>query len=561
MATRSLHIPFFLFLMRYHNLLLIGTFLLVACSPQRPSTMGGMNHQQMNHGMMREDATVDAGGTSTLLSGGDIDLSTLPEAKPSQSMEVNDGDTVNLNPEIVKKTINGKSFAFYAYNGQFPGPLIKVKQGSTFTVKVKNSIDQPTTIHWHGIRIENKFDGAAGVTQEAIQPNDSFTYTVTVPDEGMFWYHPHVREDVQQDLGLYGNLWVTPESAETYAPVNQELPVFLDDILLAKNGLPLSYGKEDADHALMGRFGNTMLTNGRINPLLTEVKKGDVVRFFFTNSANTRTFRIAFNGAKMKLVGGDNGRLGTEKFADSVTISPSERAIVDVLFEKTGQVTLEHVGPKRYVLGSITVSDEEASPSYREQFATLRTNGDVIAETELAGSFLTKQPDHTIHLSVKQAMMGEMGHGGMMQHGSTVDGIEWEDAIPMMNIVATKANTQWKLIDEASAKENMDIKYSFQRGDKVKIRIVNDPSTPLRAGSEGSAHPMQHPIHFHGQRFLVLAINGELNEDLSWKDTVLVPKDATVDILLDVTNPGDWMIHCHIAEHLTNGMMGMFTVQ
>ena len=537
---------------KYLPLLVIGSLLLAACSPQRPSTMGGMNHQQMNHGIMREERTVDADGTSTLLSGRDTDLSTLPEAKPSQSVEVNDGDTIDLNPEIVKKTINGKSFAFYAYNGQFPGPLIRIKQGSTFTVRVKNGIDQPTTIHWHGIRIDNRFDGAAGVTQEAIQPGDSFTYTVTVPDEGMFWYHPHVREDVQQDLGLYGNLWVTPESAEAYAPVNQELPVFLDDILLAGNGLPLSYGKEEADHALMGRFGNTMLANGSIQPVLAKVKMGDVVRFFFTNSANTRTFKIALKGAKMKLVGGDGGHMETEKFVDSITFSPSERAIVDVLFEEAGQVALEHVGPKRYILGNITVSEGKTSPSYREQFATLRTNDDIVADTAFADQFLNTKPDQTIHLSVKQAMMGEMGNSGMMQHGSTLDGIEWEDAMPMMNTVATKANTQWKLIDEASAKENMDIRYSFQKGDKVKIRIVND---------KNSAHPMQHPIHFHGQRFLVLAVNGERNENLVWKDTVLVPKDATVDILLDVTNPGDWMIHCHIAEHLTNGMMGMFTVE
>ncbi|TSC97011.1 MAG: multicopper oxidase type 3, partial [Candidatus Peregrinibacteria bacterium Greene1014_49] len=135
---------------------------------------------------------------------------------------------------------------------------------------------------------------------------------------------------------------------------------------------------------------------------------------------------------------------------------------------------------------------------------------------------------------------------------STVDGIEWEDAMPMMNAVTTKANTQWKLIDATSGKENMDIRYQFRKGDKVKIRIVND---------RNSAHPMQHPIHFHGQRFLVLAVDGKPSENLVWKDTVLVPKDATVDILLDITNPGDWMIHCHIAEHLSNGMMGMFTVE
>ena len=317
--------------MNYRSIFIIGSILLSACTPQR-SGMG------MNHGMMRGDNTVDAGGTSVLLSEKDIDLSTLPEASASQIIEVHDGDTIDLNPEIVKKTINGTSFAFYSYNGQFPGPTIKAAQGSTFTVRVKNNIDQPTTVHWHGIRIDNRFDGIPGLTQDAIEPGKSFTYTVTVPDEGMYWYHPHAREDMQQDLGLYGNLWVTPKNANTYAAVNREIPVFVDDILLGNNGTPLSYGKEEADHALMGRFGNTMLTNGAINPILAEAKSGDVVRFFFTNTANTRTFKLAFDGAQMKLVGGDGGKIHTERLVESITLAPSERAIVDVLFEKTGEI-------------------------------------------------------------------------------------------------------------------------------------------------------------------------------------------------------------------------------
>ncbi len=529
----------------------LAVLLLAACSPKEPSGMGGMDHGQMDHGMMRHDST---GEENTLLSGDDIDISTLREAQPSQLMDIRDGDVIDLHPRLVKKTIDGKSFAFYAYNGQFPGPTLKVKQGSTFTVRMKNEIDQPTTIHWHGIRLENRFDGAAGMTQEAVQPGESFSYTVTVPDEGMYWYHPHVREDIQQDLGLYGNLWVTPADETAYAPVNQEIAVFLDDILLGNGGLPLSYGAQEADHALMGRFGNTMLVNGQRDPVLAQVKSGDVVRFFFTNAANTRTFKLAMDGAKMKLVGSDGGRYAEESFADSVTISPSERAIVDVLFEKAGTATLRHVGTKSYALGRVVVDAAAASPSHSDEFKTLATHDDVRDETALADRYLDTPPDQTLHLSVIQKMMGQMNHG-MMDHGGTADGIEWEDPMPMMNAAATKANTEWKLIDAATQKENMDIRYAFKKGDNVKIRLINDSS------AQGSDHPMQHPIHFHGQRFLVLAVNGKPTENHAWEDTVLVPKDATVDILLQVTNPGDWMIHCHIAEHLSNGMMGSFTVR
>ena len=97
----------------------------------------------------------------------------------------------------------------------------------------------------------------------------------------------------------------------------------------------------------------------------------------------------------------------------------------------------------------------------------------------------------------------------------------------------------------------MDIDRNFELGEIVKIRLFNDPK---------SHHPMQHPIHFHGQRFLILDKNGQMNTNLVWKDTVLIPRGEYVDILLENTNPGSWMMHCHIAEHLTSGMMGMFTV-
>jgi len=127
--------------------------------------------------------------------------------------------------------------------------------------------------------------------------------------------------------------------------------------------------------------------------------------------------------------------------------------------------------------------------------------------------------------------------------------------MPMMNAMATGGNTTWKLVDEKTGKANMDIRYAFAKGDYVKIRIVNDTA------DEGSDHPMQHPIHFHGQRFLVLRDDGVENTNLAWEDTVLVGAGHTVDILLDASNPGDWMMHCHIAEHLTAGMMGQFSVK
>jgi FtsP/CotA-like multicopper oxidase with cupredoxin domain len=150
--------------MKYHSLLLIGALLLAACVPSHPNQMGG--------GMMQKGGGMMQG---SFLPARDRDVSQLPEAKPMSILEVNNGDTITLNPELVRTTLGGNTFAMYAYNGQFPGPTLKVKQGSTFTVNVTNNIDQPTTIHWHGVRLANNNDGVPGLTQEAIEPGDLFS--------------------------------------------------------------------------------------------------------------------------------------------------------------------------------------------------------------------------------------------------------------------------------------------------------------------------------------------------------------------------------------------------
>jgi FtsP/CotA-like multicopper oxidase with cupredoxin domain len=136
-------------------------------------------------------------------------------------------------------------------------------------------------------------------------------------------------------------------------------------------------------------------------------------------------------------------------------------------------------------------------------------------------------------------------------HGSG-DGIEWEDDMVEVNKLTTTANMHWRFLDRTSGAATTAINWRFTAGDRVKIRLVNEMD---------SDHPMHHPFHLHGAgRFLVLARNGAPEPNLVWKDTVLVRTGQTVDILFDVTNPGLWMAHCHIAEHMQSGMMFSFTV-
>ena len=451
-----------------------------------------------------------------------------------------------------------------AYNGSIPGPTLKVRQGSAITVLAENRGDVQATVHWHGLRLDNRFDGTRE-TQAPVEVGESFEYRLEFPDPGVYWYHPHIREDYAQELGLYGNILVTPEDPGYWAPAHRELAVTLDDIRL-EGGRIAAFDPQSVSHSAMGRFGNTMLVAGETS-LELAAQLGEVVRFHFTNTANARVFRVGFRGARMKLVGGDSGRCEREELVDSVTVSPSERVVVDVLFDTPGPATLEHRPPGAvHELGTVVVSDEPATPGPAAAFETLRVDGELAAARAGLDAYLAAEPDETLAFVAEMSLPmpeddphaahgAHSAHGGGMEHDAPApgDGIEWEDEMPDMNRATTSANTRWKLVDPQTGAANDQIQWRFRVGERVKIRLVNELE---------SDHPMYHPFHVHGAgRFLVLARDGVVEPNLMWKDTVLVRADEVVDVLLELSHAGRWMVHCHIAEHHESGMHFGFDVR
>ncbi len=577
------------------------------------------------------------------------DSAGLVAAGSAEVRDVADGGTVELRVAPVAKQLGNSKVRMLAYNGSIPGPTLRVQEGSEVVVDVVNEGDLETTVHWHGLRLENRYDGTHE-TQAPIPVGGRFSYRIRFPDPGVYWYHPHIREDYGQELGLYGNILVVPADSDYWPPAHRELVLTLDDVLLEGDEIA-AFSRVETTYVAMGRFGNTLLVAGETE-LRLGAQVGEVVRLYLTNTANTRVFNVALPGARVKLVGGDSGRCEREAFVESVVIAPSERVVVDVLFDQAGVLTLEHRTPKRtYSLATIEVDAEAATPSLLDEFENLRRNGEwaelrgriasyvdappdktlaLIAEMDLGtpeGPVVYRCPMHTevvretpgrcpkcfmklvaiaateyvcpMHREVVSGEPGQCPRCGMklvsaqaIAHAAGGDGghhagngaleehavlghdahrdavdrvhprgneghadagdIEWEDDMVDLNRVTTRGNMRWKLVDRETGAVNHEIAWRFQVGDMVKLRLVNEMD---------SDHPMHHPFHIHGAgRFVVLSRDGNPEENLVWKDTVLVRTGETVDILLEVTNPGRWMAHCHIAEHHESGMMFTFDV-
>lgn len=422
----------------------------------------------------------------------------------------------------------------WAYNGTAPGPLVRVKKGHEVEIEVVNQLDQPTSVHWHGIRIDNAMDGVSNLTQAPIQPGESFRYRFTPPDAGTYWYHPHNRSWEQLARGMYGALIVEGDAQS--GQFDRDYSIVADDWRLVENGSihEESLGSlRDWSHA--GRLGNILTLNGKPYENL-DVVPGERVRLRFINTANARIMRFGIEGHQPWLVALDGQPIRPMEISeDGIEISPSQRAdlVLDVKGRTGDKVAImETSGTERLVAGYLNFV--KGNPPKRDaKFPILISNA--LPEPELANA---------IRLDLLMS-------GGAMRFLKTAifKGQETDG-----RTLARSHGQLWAFNGRAGISD--EPYFTAKRGETIVLKLINETAWP-------------HAIHLHGHHFRVLGKGSLITQELApmvdeetdaFRDTVLVERDETVEIAFVADNPGKWMLHCHMLEHQASGMGTWFEV-
>jgi FtsP/CotA-like multicopper oxidase with cupredoxin domain len=379
--------------------------------------------------------------------------------------------------------------------------VIEGRVGDHLIVRLKNELPEPTTIHWHGLRIPPLMDGTE-LTQPLVQPGETFLYDFVLPDAGTFWFHPHTNETGQLERGLYGALIVREEREEIVS--DRERVFMLDDVKLQRNQIAPHGGFFERHN---GRVGNVLLVNGKVQPTLA-MRAGQTERWRFINGANARYVQLSLGGRSFSIIGSDGGLLEQAVRATHVLLAPGDRVELAVgPFQEGETITIE----------SLPYDRRAGKPSAAD-FATV--------------SVLPPCPT--------RAYLPEV----------------LRDIPPLVSDAASATVTREVLLSG---------RFSLKRGvDFLSNGEMHHHAAPVKVGELQvwdivNESQIDHPFHLHGFFFQVLSVNGAAPAYRSWEDTVNVPAKSRVRIgWLPDNRPGPWMYQCHILEHHAAGMMAHF---
>ncbi|WP_394189447.1 multicopper oxidase family protein [Paenisporosarcina quisquiliarum] len=503
--------------------------ILAACS----DSMVGMDHSNMDMGGQEEnDQETSAKDTLT---------QNLLQTVSTGKIEMNE---FTLIAQERKHTLTeGKEVTAWTFNGSSPGPEIRVKEGEEVKIKLENELKVPVTIHWHGIPVPNNMDGIPGLTMNAVQPGESFTYEFNASVSGTYWYHSHQDGVNQVDKGLYGSFIIESNEDEKYdRDYSLVLDEWMSDMELMQMGESAeSESMEGMDHSNMeGMSGEPSVTeeddamghdmssmydtftiNGKsgkdVTPLT--VKEGEKVRLRLTN-AGFMSHKLHLHGHDFKVIGTDGQEINDPAVIkdELIRIAPGERYDIEFTANNPGEWYLESHGDMEPTQGMKALIKYEGFSG--EGLDQANEN-----ETLPVFDLTSYGKGEKAEFSLDQEFDLEY----------TMD----------LNTVSRGASEKYTINDKTYPDTD---KLQVKEGDLVKVKLVNNSKRD------------EHPMHLHGHFFQVLSKDGKpVQGSPIIKDTLNLKPGEEYVVAFKADNLGNWMFHCHDLHHAAAGMVTQVT--
>ena len=440
---------------------------------------------------------------------------TLPRMTLAMASPPDDVDYILTAEAGSAELVDGQPSDILGFNGQFPAPVIRVRQGDRLRLRFDNRLDQASTIHWHGIRIDNAMDGVPMLSQKPVEPGESFVYDFVCPDAGTFWYHPHIHSIRQLGMGMVGVLIVEEPEPQPY----HEVIIGLKDWRLTPDGsyLPLSIPREAFRD---GTLGTVNTVNGQQRPTI-EVPAGAALRLRILNMDNTRVFRPEVSGQASRILALDGSPVIPHRPFELTPLGAGMR--MDLAMHAPPQPGVE-----------IPVYDQKGR--FGVELCRLRTVESQASHPPAELPALPPNPIPVPDLATAETLRFVF---------------EWQGALSPTRADGEVDHSFWLINRRA---------WSGGEGH----HSLPAPLATLKLGQSyiaelHNATPHQHPIHLHGLIFTVLS-SDKRSINPYQSDTILLEKNERARIAFVADNPGNWMFHCHVIEHMKTGLMGYIAI-
>lgn len=397
----------------------------------------------------------------------------------------------------------------WGYGGQAHGLELRCRQGERLRVRFINKLEQQSTIHWHGIRLPLEMDGVPYVSQAPVLPGEYFDYDFICHDAGSFWYHPHTTSAEQLGRGLVGPLIVEEREPTGF---RHERTLSLKTWHIDEQGAftPFMVPRQAAREGTRGRLTTI---NGTPNPTL-ELPAGQVVRLRLINLDNTVTYRLNLPGGEARIYALDGNPVQPRPLGKAYWLGPGMRIDLALRVPAAGETLSLRNGPLR--------------------LATLEG----VASTEAAGDWPPALPANPI------------AEPDLARAETLRFNFEWAAALASPADEAAGRYKYWQINGQAwdiNDKTCADRPIATLKKDGHYIFVLRNMAQ------------YQHPIHLHGMTFKVLGSDRRKIVPY-FTDTYLLGKNETARIAFVADNPGVWMFHCHVIDHMETGLMAAIEV-